>query len=236
MQVASISSSSYQRPGAIESFGKMKQSFEKLGSALESGNLSDAREALGQLQEDAPAQAGKADNPISANIETLSKAVDSGDLKGAQQGYADIKKTISQRPSTRGGQVGGTGGGPRGGSPPAGQASPSGAKKSSKCQWCFEFKQGLRPEGHQQGRHCFLAGGTRIQLAASRGSETDIRDGWNQQRQWFYRCYRVGLYITPASTLPMLSLTIASVSCSQYASNSRLIRVACGRGTALPHK
>jgi hypothetical protein len=122
MQIGSINSATYQPMGAGESLAKVKQSFQKLGSALESGNLSDAKEAMAELQKNAPAQAGGENSPMGAKIETLTKAVDSGDLKAAQQAYADIKKTMSQRPPPA------RGGGPAGGQ---GGAPPNGAKKSS---------------------------------------------------------------------------------------------------------
>jgi len=126
MQVTSIGSLSYQPTGAVDPFTKMKQLFQQLGSALESGNLSNAKEAMAELQKNAPARAGGENNPLSAKIETLNKAVDSGDLKAAQQAYADIKKTISQRPpAPRGGPESGRGGASAGGPPPGG------AKKSS---------------------------------------------------------------------------------------------------------
>ncbi len=99
---------------------------QDLGKALESGNLSDAKEALEQLQTNAPAQAKNNSNPMSAKMEALSKAVESGDLKAAQEAYADIKKTMSQRPSGGGGRAGGAGG-----PPPGGGVPPSGAGKSS---------------------------------------------------------------------------------------------------------
>ena len=108
---------------------KVRQSFQSLGSALDSGNLSDAKEALDQLKKNAPARASSSD-PISAKMETLSEAVDSGDLEAAQDAFADVKKTMSERPAKGGGPVGGAGGPPPGGPPPVG-APPSGGGKSS---------------------------------------------------------------------------------------------------------
>ena len=118
MEISAISSRSYAAIQGNDGFAKAKQSFQNLGKALESGNLSDAKEALAQLQANAPAQAKNDKNPMSAKMEALSKAVESGDLKAAQEAYSDIKKTMSQRPSGGGGR-------------PAGGAPPSGAGKSS---------------------------------------------------------------------------------------------------------
>ncbi len=126
MEISAVSSRAYSAIQGNEGFAKTKQAFQDLGKALESGNLSDAKEALEQLQTNAPAQAKNNSNPMSAKMEALSKAVESGDLKAAQEAYADIKKTMSQRPSGGGGRAGGAGG-----PPPGGGVPPSGAGKSS---------------------------------------------------------------------------------------------------------
>ena len=129
MQISSVNNISYQPAEGAQSFAKIKQAFQKLGSSLESGNLADAKEALAQLQKNAPKQSGQDSNPMSAKLDALSKAVDSGDLKAAQDAYADVKKTMSERPSG-GGRSGRAGGPPPGGAPPSG-SPPSGASKSS---------------------------------------------------------------------------------------------------------
>ena len=126
MEISAISSRSYAAIQGNDGFAMAKQSFQNLGKALESGNLSDAKEALAQLQANAPAQAKNDKNPMSTKMEALKKAVESGDLKAAQEAYSDIKKTMSKRPSGGGGRPGGTGG-----PPPGGGAPPSGAGKSS---------------------------------------------------------------------------------------------------------
>ncbi len=94
-------------------FAKIKQSFDNLGRALESGNLSDAKKALTELQKNAPKQASNASNPVSQKMEALNKAIDSGDVKAAQDAYAGIKQTMSQRPAGR------PSGPPPGGMPPS---------------------------------------------------------------------------------------------------------------------
>jgi hypothetical protein len=123
----------------------MTQLFQQLGSALESGNLSDAKEALAQLQKNAPAQAGTEKNPINAKMATLGQAVDSGDMKAAQEAYNDIKNTISQHPGAGGRQAGGPGGvrpagGPRGGAPHGGAKESSGTKGSSSSNKVYDKK------------------------------------------------------------------------------------------------
>jgi len=56
----------------------------------------------------APAQGGD-DNPMSQKMDALSKAVESGDIKAAQQAYADIKKTMAQAPGAGSGMAGARG-------------------------------------------------------------------------------------------------------------------------------
>ncbi len=134
MQISSLSSVSFQPAGGTQAIGKMKQSFEQLGSALESGDLSSAKDVLAQMKETAPARGG-GDNPMSQKMDALSKAVESGDVKAAQQAYGDIKKTMAQAPGAGGamaGSRGAAGGGQRpGGASPAGGQKPSGASGSS---------------------------------------------------------------------------------------------------------
>jgi hypothetical protein len=125
MQITSLSSASFQPAGGTQAISKMKQSFKELGSALESGDLSSAKDVLAQMKKNAPTRGG-GDNPMSQKMDALSKAVESGDVKAAQQAYADIKKTMAQAPggAARGGQR-------PGGTSPAGGQKPSGASGSS---------------------------------------------------------------------------------------------------------
>ena len=132
MQISAVSSSSYSAIQGSGGFAKVKQAFQNLGKALEAGNLDDAKKALAQLQANAPAQAKNDKNPMSAKMEALSKAVESGDLKAAQEAYSDIKKTMSQRPTGGGGRAGGAGGpSPGGGAPPSGAGKTSETSESS---------------------------------------------------------------------------------------------------------
>ena len=126
MQISSVTSGASSALQGSDRFAKIKQTFNNLGSALESGNLSDAKAALDELQKNAPKQASDASNPMSQKMDALSKAIDSGDLKAAQDAFADIKKTMTQRPA----------GPPSGGAPPSGgsrkTASAEGSSSSSK--------------------------------------------------------------------------------------------------------
>jgi len=123
MQISSVTSGASSALQGNDKFAKIKQSFNNLGSALESGNLSDAKAALEELQKNAPKQASDPSNPMSQKMDALSKAIDSGDLKAAQDAFADIKKTMSQRPAGR-----------PSGPPPGGAAPSGGARKTSGTQ------------------------------------------------------------------------------------------------------
>ena len=132
MEISAVSSRPYAAMQGSDGFAKAKQSFQNLGKALDAGNLSDAQKALAQLQANAPAQAKNDNNPMSAKMEALNKAVESGDLKAAQEAYSDIKKTMSQRPTGGGGRAGGAGGpSPGGGAPPSGAGKTSETSESS---------------------------------------------------------------------------------------------------------
>ena len=127
MQITSLSSATFQVAGGTQTMNEMKKSLEELGSAVESGDLSSAKNLLTQMQKNAPAQSS--DNPMSQKMDALSKAVESGDVKAAQQAYADVKKTLTQRPPA-GGTTPSPQGAARGGQHPSG-AAPSGGQKSS---------------------------------------------------------------------------------------------------------
>jgi ribosomal protein S20 len=133
MQISSVTSGGMSALQGNDRFAKIKQSFNNLDSALESGNLDDAKTALAEIQKNAPKQASDSSNPMSQKMEALSKAIDSGDVKAAQDAYADIKKTMSQRPSGR------PSGPPPGGAPPSGGAGKtSGTEASSKSNKTYD--------------------------------------------------------------------------------------------------
>jgi hypothetical protein len=74
------------------------------------------------LQKNAPAQSGSSKNPVSSEIESLDKALNSGDVKAAQEAYSNIQKKVSQGPPA---------GAPAGGRPPQGGSGNSEAKSSA---------------------------------------------------------------------------------------------------------
>jgi hypothetical protein len=126
MPISAISanSSTYQSGGS-NPMAQQKQNLNDLVGALKSGNLDDAKKAFNQLQKNAPPQ-GAADskNPMSAEIQNLQKALDTGDLKGAQAAVSQMQAKMPQGPPP-----GGPGGGaPPKGPPPGGGRPPQGAK------------------------------------------------------------------------------------------------------------
>jgi len=75
MQINSVTNQSYVPPQRSEGFTKVKQAFQNLESALESGSLSDAKEALTQLQKFAPPRSDKSSDPMIEKMETLNKSL-----------------------------------------------------------------------------------------------------------------------------------------------------------------
>ena len=135
MQISSATSGALSALQGNDKFAKIKQTFNNLGSALESGNLSDAKTALEELQKNAPKQASNSSNPMSQKMEALSKAIDSGDVKAAKEAYADIKQTMSQRPAGR------PSGPPPGGAPPSGgKGNTSSTEDSSSSNQVYDKK------------------------------------------------------------------------------------------------
>jgi hypothetical protein len=97
MSISAISSSvSSLQASQTDSFARVKQDFDSLGSALKSGDLSKAKEAFAQLQKDVSSQSGKSNNPLSSDMESLGNALESGDLKAAQTAYENIQAKVSQ--------------------------------------------------------------------------------------------------------------------------------------------
>ena len=117
MQINSVNNSSVPSFAGGDPFAKLKQSFEDIGTALDAGNISDAKDAFSKLQGSLPAQARNEKNPLSGKIEALSQALDSGDVKAAKDAFADIKSTAAKGPA---GGAGRPQGPPPGGAPPGG--------------------------------------------------------------------------------------------------------------------
>jgi hypothetical protein len=89
-------SSSYVNP-----YAQVKQDFKSLGTALQSGNLSDAQQAFAALQQDNPnigqsqggsTQGGQNSSQANQAFQNLSSALQSGDLSGAQQAFAQLQQ------------------------------------------------------------------------------------------------------------------------------------------------
>lgn len=102
MQISSSTGGALATLQGDDKFAKTLKSFKQLGTALESGSLSDAKKALTELQENTPRQASNASSPVSQKIEALAKAIDSGDVKAAQETFAAIKQKITFAGSANG--------------------------------------------------------------------------------------------------------------------------------------
>lgn len=105
MTISAISGLGTNQLNGNSMMAQFKKNFDDLGSALQSGNVTDAKKALTQLQQNAPPQGKDSNNPMSSDLQTLSKAIENGDLSTAQQTYAKIQSNISKA------QAGGTPGG-----------------------------------------------------------------------------------------------------------------------------
>lgn len=92
MSISAVSSagSAYQT-STNNSIDQMKKNFDALGSALSSGNLDDAKKAFAEIQKNAPRDA-----KTPSEITDLQKALESGDVKAAQQAYSRIQQKMSQ--------------------------------------------------------------------------------------------------------------------------------------------
>jgi hypothetical protein len=103
MSISSISSTgnTYQMSGS-NPMAQMKKNFDVLGSALSSGNLDDAKKALAEIQKNVPK-----DGKTPSEITNMQQALDSGDLKSAQQAYSKIQQKMSQGRPQGGPQQGG---------------------------------------------------------------------------------------------------------------------------------
>ena len=130
MTLSGVSSSvgSYQTNQSISPTG-IEKLFEKLGAALKSGNLSEAKDAFAQLQKNAPAKSAGATgtDPLSSDIDSLGKALDSGDLKAAQDAYSALQSKLPT-----GQAAGQKAGGNKGAGGDAHSASGAGSQSSSK--------------------------------------------------------------------------------------------------------
>ena len=132
MSSLSISASSGSTPQIDQSqmskMAQMKSQFDQLGKALDSGDLTAAKQAYSAIQQNAPQ--GQGDQGPMAQMKSkmgqLGQALDSGDLAAAKTAYSAIQQSAPK-------------GGPKG-APPAGGGAPpatgetksaSGGKSSS---------------------------------------------------------------------------------------------------------
>src|SRR5450755_1392765 len=103
MNVSSIGATqSADAAGAANSFKQSAADFKSLALALQSGDLAGAQQAFATLQQDSPwvsravsasaasssANSGSTTSPLQA----LSKALQSGDIAGAQQAFAALQQ------------------------------------------------------------------------------------------------------------------------------------------------
>jgi hypothetical protein len=94
---------------------QMKSQFDQLGKALDSGDLTAAKQAYSAIQQNAPQGQGD-QGPMAqmkSNIDQLGEALDSGDLAAAKKAYSAIQQSAPK-------------GGPKG-APPAGGGTPPSA-------------------------------------------------------------------------------------------------------------
>jgi hypothetical protein len=107
MNVSSVTSAnSLYQPPYQTGFGQGPQDFESLANALQSGSLTGAQSAFSSLQKDLPGlsqllQTGSSsspspaqNNPIATALQSLQSALQSGDLSGAQQAFANLQQGL----------------------------------------------------------------------------------------------------------------------------------------------
>jgi hypothetical protein len=112
MQINALGSSANLGPQKAGPIALLKQALVDLGTAIESGNLDDARKALTQLQKNAPPATSKRSNPMSEKIDALTKAIESGNLEAARSAFADLKQALTRGHKDRGVPPGDGGGAP----------------------------------------------------------------------------------------------------------------------------
>ncbi len=98
MSIDAISSgtNAYSTTGLQPSrFKQVRQDFNDLANALQSGDLTGAQQAFTALQKDSPMIAQTLNNgndPFSSALGNLATALKSGDLTGAQQAFAALQQ------------------------------------------------------------------------------------------------------------------------------------------------
>lgn len=97
---ASSTTNPYQATN-LNAFTQFVNDFNAIGSALQSGNLSDAQSALATFQQDLPGNSQTSTNPpfgnnsqANADYQSLVSALKSGNLADAQQAYASLQNDL----------------------------------------------------------------------------------------------------------------------------------------------
>lgn len=97
MEINAVGGGAYVMGRSDKGSAKMKQIFEEIGKALDSGNLEAAKAALGKLQNSTPERADNAGGPVAKRMEDLSEAVESGNLEAARSAFEGIRESKSPR-------------------------------------------------------------------------------------------------------------------------------------------
>jgi soluble cytochrome b562 len=103
MTISGVSSCSSNDPAMQQMdsrFSKIRQAFDNLGNALQSGNLSDAQSAFGALsqlradgsQGTSGAQGANSNNPVANDMAAVGQALQSGDLAAARSAFAKVQQ------------------------------------------------------------------------------------------------------------------------------------------------
>ena len=97
---ASSTTNPYQATN-LNAFTQFVNDFNAIGSALQSGNLSDAQSALATFQQDLPGNSQTSTNPPFGNnsqantdYQSLVSALKSGNLSDAQKAYASLQNDL----------------------------------------------------------------------------------------------------------------------------------------------
>lgn len=97
MEIYAVGSGAYATARSDTGSTKMKQIFEEIGKALDSGNLEAAKAALGKLQNSTAAPSGEAGGPMAKRMAQLSEAVESGQLETARSAFEEIRESKPPR-------------------------------------------------------------------------------------------------------------------------------------------
>jgi hypothetical protein len=105
MSVSGVSNTNfYQTNSAQTNFQQIRDAFQQLGQALQSGDLNAAQQAFAALQQLMPnlsagsqtqtGQQGSGQSQFAADLSALSQALQSGDLTKAQDAFAKLQQDM----------------------------------------------------------------------------------------------------------------------------------------------